>query len=76
MPEGRFKVGDHVRINKLKHIFEKGYTSNWSTKIFVINKVFKNVPPYYHIQDMKGGEIKRTFNEQELQKLKFLLTYI
>ncbi|XP_070161396.1 uncharacterized protein [Polyergus mexicanus] len=66
----RFKVGDYVRINKLKHMFEKGYTLNWSTEIFVIDKVFKNIPPYYHIKDMKGEEIKGTFYEQELQKTK------
>ncbi|XP_070168346.1 uncharacterized protein [Polyergus mexicanus] len=66
----RFKVGDYVRINKLKHMFEKGYTPNWSTEIFVIDKVFKNIPPYYHIKDMKGEEIKGTFYEQELQKTK------
>ncbi|XP_070170919.1 uncharacterized protein [Polyergus mexicanus] len=66
----RFKVSDYVRINKLKHMFEKGYTPNWSTEIFVIDKVFKNIPPYYHIKDMKGEEIKGTFYEQELQKTK------
>ncbi|XP_070172160.1 uncharacterized protein [Polyergus mexicanus] len=66
----RFKVGDYVRINKLKHMFEKGYTPNWSTEIFVIDKVFKNIPPYYPIKDMKGEEIKATFYEQELQKTK------
>ena len=26
----KFKVGDHVRISKYKHIFAKGYTPNWS----------------------------------------------
>ena len=30
----RFKVGDRVRISKLKNIFAKGYTPNWSTEIF------------------------------------------
>ena len=32
----KFKVGDHVRISKLKNIFAKGYTPNWSEEIFFI----------------------------------------
>ena len=35
----KFKVGDHVRISKYKNIFSKGYTPNWSDKLFVIKKV-------------------------------------
>ena len=28
VPKPKFKVGDHVRISKYKHIFAKGYTKN------------------------------------------------
>ena len=35
----KFKAGDHVRISKYKNIFAKGYTPNWSEKVFVIKKV-------------------------------------
>ena len=34
----KFKIGDHVRISKYKNIFAKGYTSNWSEEIFIVNK--------------------------------------
>ena len=40
----KFKVGDHVRISKYKNIFAKGYTPNWSEKIFVISKIKNTVP--------------------------------
>ena len=30
----KFKVGDHVRISKYKNVFAKGYTPNWSAKLF------------------------------------------
>ena len=30
----KFKAGDKVRVSKFKHVFEKGYTSNWTTEIF------------------------------------------
>ena len=39
----KFKVGDHVRILKYKHIFAKGYVSNWSEEIFVITKIKDNI---------------------------------
>ena len=35
----KFKVGDRVRISKYKNIFAKGYMSNWSEEVFVIEKV-------------------------------------
>ena len=37
----KFKVGDRVRITKYKNIFSKGYTENWSRKIFVIDSVLR-----------------------------------
>ena len=40
----KFKVGDHVRIPKYKHIFAKGYTPTWPEKIFVIKKIKNTVP--------------------------------
>ena len=33
----KFKVGDHVRTLKYKKIFAKGYTPNWSEKVFVVS---------------------------------------
>ena len=63
-----FKVGDHVRISKYKIIFAKGYTSNWSEEVFVIEKVKNTVPWTYFINALKGEEIIGTFYEKELQK--------
>ena len=40
----KFKVGDHVRISKYKSIFGKGYTQNWSEKVFVVSKIKNTVP--------------------------------
>ena len=34
----KFRVGGHVRISKYKNIFAKGYTPNWSEKIFIVKK--------------------------------------
>ena len=48
----KFKVGDHVRIYKYKNIFAKGYTPNWSEKVFVIKNVKNTVPCTYIINDL------------------------
>lgn len=40
----KFKVGDYVRISKYKHVFEKGYTPNWTTEVFKVDNVQKTIP--------------------------------
>ena len=40
----KFKVANNVRISKYKNVFAKGYTSNLSEEVFVIEKVKSNVP--------------------------------
>ena len=64
----KFKVGDHVRISKLKNVFAKRYTPNWSEEIFIIKKIKNTVPWTYVISDLNGEEIVGSFYEKELQK--------
>ena len=70
----KFKVGDKVRISVKKKKFDKGYTINWSDKIYTISAIkestFLQQPPTYIIQNDKGEKIEGTFYEQELQKSK------
>lgn len=65
----KFKINDTVRISKLKGVFEKGYTPNWSTEIFRITKRLKG--PKYKLCDLQGDPITGTFLEPELQKVPF-----
>ena len=54
----KFKVGDQVRISKYKNIFAKGYTSNSSEEVFVIQKVKNTAVPWtYIISDLNGENI-------------------
>ena len=39
--DSKFKVGDRVRIIKFKNIFAEEYTPNWSSKIFIVDKIMK-----------------------------------
>ena len=64
----KFKVGKHVRISKYKNIFAKGYTNNWSEKVFVASKIKGTVPWTYVIIDLNGGQIAGSLYEKELQK--------
>ena len=68
--DSRFKAGDRVRISKFKNIFAKGYTPNWSTEIFIINKINDTVPCTYNLKDLNGEEIIGSFYDKELQKTK------
>lgn len=64
----KLAVGDLVRISKYKSTFEKGYTPNWSTELFLIKKVNPTKPITYVIEDLHKHPIKGTFYVQELQK--------
>ena len=59
---------DSIRISKFKNIFAKGYTPNWSTEIFIINKANDTVPYTYNLKDLNGEEIIGSFYDKELQK--------
>jgi len=64
----KFKIGDKVRISRMKAIFEKGYLPNWTEELYVIDKVQKTIPPTYKLKDLLGEEIEGSFYEKELQK--------
>ena len=66
--DSRFKVGDRVRISKFKNISPKGYTPNWSTEIFIVDKVNDTVPYTYNLKDLNDEEIIDSFHDKKLQK--------
>ena len=72
----KFKSGDKVRISKSKHVFEKGYTPNWSTEIFTIRRVCRTNPVTYLLKDYLGNPISGGFYEQELSKNKHPDVYL
>lgn len=64
----KLNIGDLVRISKYKGSFEKGYTPNWSTELFLIKKVNHTNPFTYVVEDLHKQPILGTFYEPELQK--------
>ena len=65
--DSKFKVGDRVRISKFKNIFAKGYPPNWSSEIFIVDKINDTVPYTYNLKDLNDEEIIGSFYDKELQ---------
>lgn len=70
------KIGDKVRISKYKHIFNKGYTRNWTTEVFTISKVYNTNPITYQIKEGKNNIILGCFYEQEIKLTNYPNTYL
>ena len=68
--DSKFKVGDRVRISRYKNIFAKGYAPNWSSEIFIVDKINDTVPYTYNLKDLNDEEIIGSFYDRELQKTK------
>jgi co-chaperonin GroES (HSP10) len=64
----KFKVGDYVRISRMKGTFEKGYQPNFSHEVFQISKVLNTNPITYKLTDYHGDEIEGSFYQNELLK--------
>ena len=62
-----FSIGDKVRVSSLKNTFEKGYTSNWSEQIYVIDDI-KTSNVYNYLKDLNGQKLDGTFYQEELLK--------
>ena len=69
--DSKFKVGDRVRISRYKNIFAKRYAPNWSSEIFIVDKIIDTVPYTYNLKDLNDEEIIGSFYDKELQKTKF-----
>ena len=62
------KVGDQVRISKVKSIFAKGYLPNWTEEIFTVESINrKNNPITFKLKDYQGEVIEGSFYRQEIE---------
>ena len=68
--DSKFKLSHRVRISRYKNIFAKGYAPNWSSEIFIVDKINDTVPYTYNLKDLNDEEIIRSFYDKELQKTK------
>jgi len=47
----KFKIGDSVRITKIRQTFQKSAVQNWSDEVFQIVKIKDTNPITYNIKD-------------------------
>ena len=64
----KFKIGDLVRISRVKEIFEKGFHDNYSRAVYKVVKVLPTTPITYNLTDFDNTPLDGGFYEQELQK--------
>ena len=64
----KFKIGDTVRISRIKGIFEHGFLPNWTEQIYKIHEINNSTPVTYILKDLKDEIIEGGFYKEELQK--------
>ena len=61
------KVGDRVRIPRIKNIHSKGYSQSWTDTVYTIVNSEKSLDVcYYSIKNPDGDILERTFYGDEL----------
>ena len=67
--EGKYNIGDYVRLSRTKRLFEKGYTHRYTKEVYKISEKHNNpYPVMYNIVDSLGEEIIGKFYDEELLK--------
>ena len=62
-----FKVGDSVRVVKYKRMgYEKGFTPNWSRRVFIVSEVKPTKPVTYKLENKKKEQLIGSYYNEEL----------
>jgi len=66
----KLNINDHVRIQKDKNKFTRGYDRNYTTNIFYITEILDHLPiTMYKLSDFDNNVIKGNFYSEELSKI-------
>ncbi|KAL3081573.1 hypothetical protein niasHS_011881 [Heterodera schachtii] len=64
----RYRVGDRVRIEKYKHVFQKGYLPRFTNELFTVAEVHtERSPVVYRLRDDHNEIISGTVEQQFVQ---------
>ena len=74
--KSKFKIAEKVNVSKIKQVFERDYTPNWSTEIFTISQAMAINPVTYKLKDYREQPIAGGFYEKELLKAKYPNVYL
>lgn len=67
----RLRVGQYVRVNTSKSVFEKGYRAGWSEEIFRVSGITGYPIQVYKLEDLNGQPVRGTFYTQELEAIEY-----
>ena len=65
----KYKIGDVVRVSKVRGVFTKGYEQTYTHEFFTIAERVPRTPPVYMLKDYDGDTLDGSFYETELQKI-------
>ena len=65
----RFKVGQPVRIIKMKSIFDKGYAKRFTDEIYFVASVVPGCPIAYKVKNSQNDVMNGIFYESELVRV-------
>ena len=68
-PKAKFRIGEQVRIAKLKRHFEKAYSPNWTEEVFVKDQVLPTRPVTYKIRDLADEPSLAAFTNSKCREL-------
>ena len=71
----KFKIGDQVRISKIKQKLEKGYLPNYSKEIFTVSKTVPRNPVVYKLKDYDKS-LKEHFMTRSFKRLSNMMTCV
>lgn len=64
-----YNIGDHVRVKRWKHAFNRGYEEQFSEEIFIITKVLRRKPIVtYVLKDLLDEKVAGSWYENELSR--------
>ncbi len=64
-----FNIGDYVRIPVQKNLFEKGYTQNWSSEIYIVSMLNPTNPPTYNVKTTENVTLNSFIIKSNYKKL-------
>lgn len=65
----KYKIGDTVRITKLRRAFKKGYLKGWTDEVFIVFEVVDTEPVTYRLSDTDGEVLQGIFYREEITKV-------
>src|SRR5208282_327034 len=61
------KIGDYVRISKVKSVFGRGFLPNWTEEVFTVSKIVNTNSKQYKLNDESGEQVDGSFYREEIQ---------